>query len=100
MMEFRVVSQVESVDVPGIWHRSTQLDSSVIPIQLTQQIPIVAPVRTRVVEFGKSGDGDSRQSNGNCILYCPETSQFPWTIKINGERAHSLNANRISMVIV
>jgi hypothetical protein len=87
------------VDVPRIWHRSNQLDSSLVPIQLTQQIPIVAPVRKRVVEFGKSGDGDLRQSNGNCIPDCPETSQFPWTIKINGERAHSLNANRISMVI-
>jgi FtsP/CotA-like multicopper oxidase with cupredoxin domain len=99
MMEFRVVSKVESVDVPGVWHNSTDLDRSMVPAELTEQIPIVAPVRTRVVEFGKSGGGDSRQANGKCIPDCPETSQFPWTIRINGESGHSLNANRVSMVI-
>jgi FtsP/CotA-like multicopper oxidase with cupredoxin domain len=99
MMEFRVVSKVESVDVPGVWHNSTDLDRSMVPTQLTEQIPIVAPVRTRVVEFGKSGSGDSRQPNGKCIPDCPETAQFPWTIRINGESGHSLNANRVSMVI-
>src|SRR5499426_2847831 len=55
LLEFRVVGQVESVDVPGYVHKSTTLESSLVPTTLTQQIPIVAPVRTRVVEFGRSG---------------------------------------------
>jgi FtsP/CotA-like multicopper oxidase with cupredoxin domain len=98
IMEFRVVSQVESVDVPGVWHRSTDGDQSMVPNQLTEQIPIVAPTRTRFVEFGR-GVGDSRQANGQCIPDCPETATFPWRIKINGENGHSMNANRVSLVI-
>jgi FtsP/CotA-like multicopper oxidase with cupredoxin domain len=63
------------------------------------QIPIVAPVRTRLVEFGRSGSGDSRGPNGQCTPDCPENMPFPWTIKINGQEAHSMNANRISLLI-
>jgi FtsP/CotA-like multicopper oxidase with cupredoxin domain len=99
MMEFRIVSQVASVDVPGVTHRSTTRDISVVPAKLTDQIPIVAPVRERVVEFGRSGPGDSRGANGQCVPDCPEFATFPWTIKINGQAAHSMNANRISMLI-
>jgi hypothetical protein len=29
----------------------------------------------------------------------PEFASFPWTIKINGQAAHSMNANRISLLI-
>jgi FtsP/CotA-like multicopper oxidase with cupredoxin domain len=99
VMEFRIVSEVFSNDVAGVRLRATDADQSQVPLVLTQQIPIVTPVRTRVVEFGRSGTGDSRQSNGECIPDCPEFATFPWTIKINGESAHSMNANRISMVI-
>jgi FtsP/CotA-like multicopper oxidase with cupredoxin domain len=100
LMEFRIVGSLNSVDVPGYVHKSTTLDKSVVTTTLTQQIPIVQPVRTRVVEFGRSGDGDSRNpSNGQCTPDCPETATFPWTIKINGEDAHSFNANRISLLI-
>ena len=101
LMEFRIVGSVNSVDVPGYVHKSTTLDKSVVPTTLTQQIPIVAPVRTRVVEFGRSGTGDSRNpATGECTPDCPETAtNFPWTIKINGEDAHSFNANRISLLI-
>jgi FtsP/CotA-like multicopper oxidase with cupredoxin domain len=100
LMEFRVVGSVNSVDVPGYVHKSTTLDKSVVPTTLTQQIPIVQPVRTRVVEFGRSGTGDSRNpTTGQCTPDCPETATFPWTIKINGEDAHSFNANRISLLI-
>src|SRR6185503_14170396 len=53
IMQFRVVTSVESVDAPGYTY-STTLDRSVVPITMTQQIPIVAPVRTRLVEFGRS----------------------------------------------
>ena len=99
MLEFRVVGSVPSVDVPGVTHFSTTPDISQVPNTLTQQIPIVAPVRTRLVEFGRSGNGDSRGPNGQCTPDCPENMPFPWTIKINGQEAHSMNANRISLLI-
>src|SRR4029450_5156506 len=104
IMEFRVVSSVESVDVPGqaltIANSCGSNDRSQVPAVLTEQIPIVTPVRTRVVEFGRSGTGDSRDPvSGQCTPDCPETANFPWTIKIKGETAHSFNANKISLLI-
>jgi len=100
IMEFRVVSQVESVDVPGVILRATDPDPSQVPNTLTQQIPIQPFVRTRLIEFGRSGNGDSRDpKTGQCTPDCPETAVFPWTIKINGQDAHSMNANRISELI-
>ena len=64
---------------------------------LTEQIPIVAPVRTRLVEFGR-GNGDSRAlRTGACTPDCSEVVQdFPWIIKVDGQAAHSMNANRRS----
>jgi FtsP/CotA-like multicopper oxidase with cupredoxin domain len=99
VLEFRVASSVPSVDVPGATNFATTPDVSQVPNPLTVQIPIVAPVRTRVVEFGRSGNGDSRQPNGQCIPDCPENMPFPWTIKVNGQEAHSMNANRISLLV-
>ena len=94
LLEFRVVSQVNSVDVPGVVLRSTDPDPSQVPNVLTQQIPVVTPVRERVVEFGRSGNGDSRDDKtGECTPDCPEFAQFPWTIIVNGQEAHSMNAN-------
>ena len=52
IMEFRVVSSVRSVDNPNVTLFSTSPDNSRVPAVLTQQIPIVAPVRTRLVEWG------------------------------------------------
>jgi FtsP/CotA-like multicopper oxidase with cupredoxin domain len=100
IMEFRVSSTVQSVDAPGFTYTSAAADPSVVPAVLTQQIPIVAPVRTRMVEFGRSGNGDSRNpATGQCTPDCPETATFPWTIRVNGQEAHSMNANRISLLI-
>jgi FtsP/CotA-like multicopper oxidase with cupredoxin domain len=100
IMEIRIVSQVESVDVPGVIHRAGDPDPSVVPNVLTQQIPVVAPVRTRLFEFGRSGGGDSRDpKTGECIPDCPEFAVFPWSIKVNGEDAHTFNANRISVLV-
>ena len=104
IMEFRVVGAVDSVDAPGqpltIANSCGIYDKSQVPPVLTEQIPIVTPVRTRVVEFGRSGSGDSRNpATGQCTPDCPETASFPWTIKINGQAAHSFNANRISLLI-
>jgi hypothetical protein len=99
IMQFNVVSSVQSVDLPGYTYSSTTPDRSVVPLSLTQQIPIVAPVRTRLVEFGRSGNGDSRNAAGQCSPDCPENATFPWTIRVNGQEAHSMNANRISLLI-
>src|SRR5215813_13699769 len=100
VLEFRVVGSVPSVDVPGVTNVSTSPDLSQVPAVLTEQIPVVTPVRTRMVEFGRAGNGDSRNpATGQCTPDCPETAVFPWTIKINGQQAHSLNANRISLLI-
>src|SRR5262249_8546178 len=97
ILQFRVVGSVQSVDVPGVTLFSTSPDPSVVPAVLTEQIPIVAPVRERIVEWGRSGNGDSRGANGQCIPDCPDTAQFPWTVKVNGGQAHSMNANRIQL---
>jgi FtsP/CotA-like multicopper oxidase with cupredoxin domain len=101
VLEFKIVTQVNSVDVPGVVLRSTDGDPSQVPTVLTEQIPIVTPVRTRQVEFDRDrrGGGDSRQANGQCIPDCPEFAQFPWVISVNGESSHSMNANRISLLI-
>ena len=99
IMEFKVASSVPSVDAPGFTY-TTATDPSVVPATLTQQIPIVAPVRTRLVEWGRSGNGDSRNpQTGQCTPDCPETATFPWTVKVNGQEAHSMNANRISLLV-
>jgi len=103
MLEFRVVSSVTSVDAPGqiltVANSCGPNDKSQVPSVLTEQIPIVSPVRTRLVEFGRA-DGDSRNPvTGQCTPDCPEFATFPWTIKVNGQAAHSFNANRISELI-
>jgi FtsP/CotA-like multicopper oxidase with cupredoxin domain len=100
VMEFRIASSVRSVDAPGFTYSSSSGDPSVVPTILTQQIPIVAPVRTRLVEVGRSGNGDSRDPvTGQCTPSCPESASFPWTVRVNGQQAHSMNANRITDVI-
>jgi FtsP/CotA-like multicopper oxidase with cupredoxin domain len=98
IMQFQIVSQVESVDVPGVIHHATDPDPSIVSSILTEQIPIVTPVRTRVVEWGRAGNGDSIQPNGQCIPDCNEANGFPWTVKVNGQAAHSMNANRVSLL--
>ena len=103
ILEFRVVGSMQSVDDPS--KTNTAAPSGVIVplnggLPLTSQIPIQAPVRERVVEFGRSGDGDSRNPlTGLCTPDCPPGQPFPWTIKVNGQRAHTMNANRISLLI-
>src|SRR5262245_1148213 len=105
IMQFRVVSSVPSVDAPGVpltvANSCGPNDKSQVPLVLTEQIPVVAPVRTRIVEFGRVNEGgDSRDPvTGQCTPDCPENAIFPWTIRINGQRAHSFNANRISELI-
>jgi hypothetical protein len=101
VLEFRITGEVASVDVPGVTHRATDLDRSVVPAVLTEQIPIVAPVRTRVIEWNRVAEGqlgDSRGPNG-CTPDCGEREVFPWAVSVNGQAFHTLNANRISLLI-
>jgi FtsP/CotA-like multicopper oxidase with cupredoxin domain len=98
IMQFTIVGSMPSFDNPSVTLKATDPDPSVVPATLTQQIPIVTPVRTRVVQWGRGG-GDSRQANGQCIPDCPETASFPWTVSVNGGQAHSMNANRISLLV-
>jgi FtsP/CotA-like multicopper oxidase with cupredoxin domain len=105
-LELRVVSSLASVDGPVVNTIANSCGSndksydpaSPLAAALTEQIPVVTPVRTRVVEFTR-GPGDSRQANGECIPDCPEAMPFPWVIKINGQAAHSMNANRVGLQI-
>lgn len=101
VMEFRVVSEIASVDAPGQVHKSSDFTTAIyIPPKLTDQIPVQAPVRERVIEFGRSGGGDSRDPvTGKCQPDCPENMPFPWSVKVNGQAAHTFNANRISLLI-
>jgi len=99
ILEFRVVGQVESADVPGVIHRATDPDASVVPAVLTELIPVVTPVRQRLIEIGRSGGGDSRGPNGQCVPDCAPEAIFPWSIKVNDKEAHTFNANRISLLL-
>jgi FtsP/CotA-like multicopper oxidase with cupredoxin domain len=112
ILEFRVVSTLKSVDDPSKtydWTKdadpSTNFGSTTWKVQkgkakwLTSQIPIVAPVRERTIEFVRSA-GDSRQTaDGQCIPDCGTAESFPWSVRVNGQASHSANANRISVLI-
>jgi FtsP/CotA-like multicopper oxidase with cupredoxin domain len=110
ILQFRVKKGgIKSVDDPTRTYTGSELDSSADFAApewksgiktLTTQIPVVAPVRERVIEFVRSTSGDSRDpTTGQCIPDCGTTELFPWSIKINGQAAHSLNANRIGALI-
>jgi FtsP/CotA-like multicopper oxidase with cupredoxin domain len=109
ILQFRVKKGgIASVDDPYRIYNGAEADPSVdfsTPAwqsgmkSLTTQIPVVAPVRERIMEFNRSG-GDSRDpKTGQCIPECGKIESFPWAIKINGQASHSLNANRISALI-
>ena len=109
ILEFRVVDSLQSVDDPTKTYTLADADPSenlgspdwvLKRKKLTEQIPIVAPVRTRTVIFNKSGNGDSRDpATGQCIPECGDITSFPWNVSVDGQPAHSLNANRISALI-
>ncbi|WP_245296879.1 MULTISPECIES: multicopper oxidase domain-containing protein [Rhodomicrobium] len=94
VMQFLVSQSVESVDQPGfIWTTQNMNDRSQVPLTLTEQIPLVEPTRTRLLEFGRSGapfDG--------CTPDCGGNESMPWTIKVEGQTAHYMNANRVSLL--
>ncbi len=100
VMEFRIVDRLESVDVPGSWYdMKSHVDRSVVPARLTEQIPIEAPIRERIIEFKRGASDPTDNEFGACFPSCPEGRENPWGMRINGAETHSLNANRVSMVI-
>ena len=102
VMEFRIARHVPSVDMPGYVYdafRYADRDQSVVPAKLTEQIPIVAPVRERIIEFKRGASDPTDNEFGACFPSCPEGRENPWGIRINGEETHSLNANRVSMLV-
>ncbi len=100
ILEFRVQNTMQSVDLPGYTYKhGVDADRSKVKSKLTEQIPIVAPVRERVIEF-KRGANDARDDTPTgCFPSCPMERETPWGMRINGEDTHSLNANRISMLV-
>ncbi|MBX2855211.1 MAG: multicopper oxidase domain-containing protein [Rhodobacteraceae bacterium] len=109
VMQFRVVNQVESVDVPGVTHYASAPDRSRNGTRRrqTQQIPIIEPVRTRHMEWKRLepiSDQDARDPvTGMCFPDCDSADHFkesfPWATRVNGEDTHNLNANRIAALI-
>ena len=103
VMEFRVTDQVESVDDPDRVHLSTGADTSVVKTKLTQNIPIIEPVRHRHIEWRRGGGDDPelcQNGRDETIPPCQEFAEaFPWSVRVNGEDSHTLNANRISALI-
>lgn len=99
-LQFRVVDQVESVDNPGKIHRASDPDYSRVPGKLTNQIPIIEPARVRHIEW-KGTDVPEEMLTGECFPGCDDRNLegFGWTVRINGESNHFLNANRISMLV-
>jgi hypothetical protein len=85
---------------------------------LTEQIPLVEPIRTRVVEWVRGTDNPRDASGaaipiaggpnipagdplaaGQCIPDCGDREVFPWGVKVNGQESHALNATRTSVLI-
>jgi FtsP/CotA-like multicopper oxidase with cupredoxin domain len=98
VLQFRIVDRVESVDSPGGYHYANDIDRSRVPGVLTEQIPIVVPVRERVIEW-KGADGPADELTGPCVPDCGPKESFGWTMKVNDGSEHFLNANRISMLV-
>jgi len=95
LLEFRVVNKVASVDAPGLMLKAKDADDSKIPVTLTEQIPLVTPVRKRHIEFKKKELNQAK----DCLPSCEDKEFLPWVIRIDGEDQHSLNANRISLLV-
>jgi FtsP/CotA-like multicopper oxidase with cupredoxin domain len=94
VMQFRVANSVQSVDDPShTWTLGNMNDRSRVPSVLTEQIPIVQPTRTRTLEFGRAGGGFD-----GCFPDCGDNVAMPWTVRVNGQTGHYLNANRISLL--
>ena len=101
ILEFRVVSQLEQRRCAGLRsYRSTDPDHE----RGAGRADRADPDRCSGAHAAWSSSAGpvmaiSRDpTTGQCTPDCPEVVfNFPWTIKINGQEAHSMNANRISL---
>ena len=67
---------------------------------LTEQIPIVdAGARRGSSSWAGRGTAIRARPNGQCIPDCPETASSPGPSRSTVGQAHSMNANRISLLI-
>ncbi|MCF7701800.1 multicopper oxidase family protein [Loktanella sp. M215] len=99
LLQFRIVDQVESVDVPGVIHYATQNDRSRIPSRLTEQIPVVEPTRIRFIELKRGEETPVDRRTGECNPSCPRREVYPWSMRVNGNKIGGFNANHISELI-
>ncbi|MBI2877959.1 MAG: multicopper oxidase domain-containing protein [Candidatus Tectomicrobia bacterium] len=99
ILEFEVVGEVQSIDDPTVTLTVANAcganDQSRVPDTLTEQIPIVAPVRERVVDFVRTGNADTE---GGFPFDHPADSD-PWAIVVNGGAANKLDSRRVSNLI-
>lgn len=94
IMEFEVVSEVESIDEPGAMNTIANScganDMSLVNDPGPDwQIPTVQPVRTRVIELVKGGDG------GGMPWDHPDGPE-PWGLRVNGGAAYHADMRRVS----
>ena len=96
IMEFEVVSEVESIDEPGTMNTIANAcganDMSLLKDAGPDwQIPVVQPVRTRVIELTRGADG------GGLPFDHPEGPE-PWGVKMNGVHSYHADMRRVSNI--
>jgi FtsP/CotA-like multicopper oxidase with cupredoxin domain len=94
IMEFEVVSEVESIDEPGTMNTianccGAQDLSLVNDPGADWQIPTVQPVRTRVLDFVRGADG------GGLPFDHPDGDE-PWGVRVNGGDSFQADMRRVS----
>jgi FtsP/CotA-like multicopper oxidase with cupredoxin domain len=99
LLQFRIVEEVESVDVPGVIHRASQPDPSRVPSRLTDPIPIVAPTRVRLIDMKRGEENPIDPLTGDCNPSCLRREVYPWSMRVNGDNLGGFNANHISALI-
>ncbi|MBU1836387.1 MAG: hypothetical protein KJ834_10135, partial [Alphaproteobacteria bacterium] len=99
LLQFRIVDQVESVDVPGVIHYASQPDPSLVPGKLTDQIPVVEPKRVRFIELRRGQENPIDPATGDCNPSCLRREIYPWSMRVNGDILGGFNANHISALI-
>ncbi len=94
IMEFEVVSSVPSIDDPTATNTIANYCGANDPSRVNDpgpdwQIPTVAPVRTRVIEFVRGADG------GGLPFDHPEGAE-PWGVKMAGRTSYQADMRRVS----
>jgi len=92
--QFRVASAVESIDEPGTMNTIANCCgpndmSRVDDPGADWEIPTVEPVRTRVIEIVRGGDG------GGVPFDHPDGAE-PWAMRVNGGDAYLADMRRVS----